>query len=268
MNSFRYLWTTFKTKWPIIKALVDRDIKDRYSAHVFGGIWAVGHPLLLMLIYLFVFNFIFKIRLGGEIDFTGDYITLVISALTVWLVIQDVLMRACQSIREQPGLVSQASFPLEVLPIKTALSSWPLLLICTGFLIIYQIATSAMPPLATLAVPFYWLLLYGFLIGAAFWLSAISVFIPDTSDIMQVIVSIGLFVSPILFVPVLVPPGLDIAFYFNPFSYVIWPHKDLMFYGHIEHPFGWLGLIVLNLLFIWGGVRTFRRLRPRFGDVL
>jgi len=82
------------------------------------------------------------------------------------------------------------------------------------------------------------------------------------------LLAIGLFVSPILFVPVLVPPGLDTAFYFNPFSYVIWPHKDLMFYGHLEHPYGWLGLIGFNILFIWGGVRTFQRLRPRFGDVL
>lgn len=268
MNSFSYLRTTLKTKWPIIKALVDRDIKDRYSAHLFGGVWAVGHPILLMLIYLFVFSFIFKVRLGGEIDFSGDYITLVISALTVWLVIQDVLMRSCQAIRSQPGLIKQASFPLEVLPIKTALSCWPLLIICTAFLIIYQLATGQTPALTSLAVPFYWVLLFGFLIGSSFWLSAISVFVPDTSDVMQVIISIGLFISPILFVPVLVPDALNTGFYFNPFSYVIWPHKDLMFYGHIEHIYGWIGLILLDILLIWGGIYTFRKLRPRFGDVL
>ena len=42
-----------------------REISDRYAGQVLGAFWAIGHPLALMGIYLFIFGCVFRMKIGG-----------------------------------------------------------------------------------------------------------------------------------------------------------------------------------------------------------
>src|SRR6267142_1991542 len=59
--------------------MAKREVTDRYAGQVFGLAWAIGHPLLLMGVYVFIFAFVFKVRVGGTADMPFDYAVYLLS---------------------------------------------------------------------------------------------------------------------------------------------------------------------------------------------
>lgn len=252
----------------LIADMTSRDIATRFSGRLFGAVWAIASPFALMAIYVAVFTFLYNVRLADVGDFRGDYTALLLSGLVPWIVIQEVVARASASLLSEPGLVRQIAFPSAVLPIRTVLAGWPMAASTTVFLLAYQAFAGPPPPLTALLLPLYWCMLALFLIGLGLLLSALAVFFRDVSEILSLVFSAGLFLSPILFIPGLTPGWLERVFYFNPFSYPIWVHKDLVFYGHIEHPIAWIGFPVLTVAFFVLGASLFRSVEGRFGEAL
>jgi lipopolysaccharide transport system permease protein len=252
----------------LIRELVAHDLRERYIAHVLGFVWHLLHPLLLVSIYVMVFSYLFRGRLDPSLA-GKDYITYAFSGLIPWLTLQEGLSRGANSVAAQPYLTRQPDFPIEVLPIKAAIGVLPTLVVLTLAFILFSFARGVELPLTMLLLPAYWLLLLGFLAGTGFILGALTVFVPDMRDILQVILAVGLFLSPILYLPAVpLPTWLEFIFVINPFSYVIWPHKDLVFYGAVVSPWAWGILLLMDFLVIDVGYRLFRHLKPRFGDAL
>lgn len=250
----------------LIIELVRCDLRERYIGHAFGAVWHILHPLLMVTIYVLVFSYLFKADLhqGGN----GDYITYAFSGLIPWLALQEGLYRGTSSITAQPYLARQADFPLEVLPIKTVLGILPTLIVLTLAFVAVCVVRGVSLPASTLLLPLYWILLIGFLIGMAYALGALAVFVPDVRDVLQVILSLGLFVSPILYLPGAAPRWLSAFFVLNPFSYVILPHKDLVFYGTVENVNVWIIFILLDVFVLVVGVMLFRHLKAVFAEAL
>lgn len=252
----------------LIVELTRRDIRDRYTGRVLGAAWSILSPLGLMAVYVAVFTYLYSARLSDFGHFRGDYTAMLISGLIPWLVIQDVLARATTSVSSQPSLVRQIAFPTIVLPIKTVLSALPLAATTTAVLLIYQFAVGPWPPFTAILLLVYWPLFALYSIGLGLLLSALAVFFRDIYDILVLIFAGGLFLGPILFVPGLAPGWLETAFWFNPFSYPIWVHRDLIFNGAITQPGAWIGFLALTGLFFLGGVKFFTGVEDRFGDAL
>lgn len=252
----------------LIMEMTVRDLKDRYISQWFGLLWSIMHPIILIVVYVGVFTFVFQVRLGDIVELPGDYTSLVISGLIPWLALQESLSRGTTCITGHGNLIKQIAFPIEILPIKSALATMPSVIMLTISLFLYNIATGTLPPATILFLPVYWIFLVGFLIGMNFLLGTIGVFMRDIKDFVQIVFTAGLFLSPILYIPGSVPGWMNIIFYVNPFSYVIWPHKDLVFYGGFVHPLAWVGLIGLNFAVLISGLILFKKLKPQFGDVL
>ena len=80
----------------IIFELAKREFTDRYVGQIFGMLWVIIHPLILMLVFMFVFVIVFKLKAQGLISISDDYATYLLSGLSAWLVIQEVLHeRSC-----------------------------------------------------------------------------------------------------------------------------------------------------------------------------
>ena len=250
----------------LVIELVRCDLRERYVGHTFGAVWHILHPILMVTIYVLVFSYLFKAKLGQSGN--GDYITYAFSGLIPWLTLQEGLSRGTNSVTAQPYLARQADFPLEVLPIKTALGVLPTLIVLTLAFVVVCAGRGVSLPATMLLLPLYWPLLLGFLIGMAYILGSLAVFVPDVRDVLQVVLSIGLFLSPILYLPGVAPSWLSVIFLINPFSYVILPHKDLVFYGAVENIYVWIALVLLDIFVLIIGVTLFRRLKGMFAEAL
>ena len=252
----------------LIWEMAKREVTERYSGQVLGVIWAVGHPLIVIAVYLFVFKYVFRMNVGGSADMPLDYAVYLLAGLIPWVTVQEVAAKATVSIKANSGLVKQAVFPSEILPVKTVLASLFSQIVSTTALIIYVLAKyQAVPWTYALALVLFALQLC-WLVGFALMLSAFGVFIRDLKDVVQVSTVIGLYLLPVFYLPSMVPEVFRPFLYVNPFSYLIWCYQDVYYFGRFEHPVAWLVVTALSVGLMVGGVRIFSRLKPAFGNVL
>lgn len=251
----------------LIWELAKRDLRDRYAGQFLGVLWAVGHPLFLMALYVLLFAYIFPVRLGTNSAIPRDFTLSILAGLIPWLTFQEVLTSSTTVIRNNGSLVKQIVFPIEVLPVKAVLASTVSQLVATGFLVAFAVARGALEWSILL-----WPILLGFQLlamsGACYLLSAIGVFVRDLKDFVQIFCAANLFLQPILYVPDHLPAAFRAVFYLNPFSYMVWCYQDLVFFGAITHPWAWIVYPVGSVGLFYVGFRLFRKMKIGFGDVL
>ena len=81
LQAFRELVLLLTRHRQLTMELARREISDRYAGQFFGLLWAIGHPLVLMLVYVFIFSFVFKVRVSGNSAISLDYSTYILSGL-------------------------------------------------------------------------------------------------------------------------------------------------------------------------------------------
>jgi len=251
----------------LVGELVRRDLKDRFAGQMLGTLWAIGHPLLLMLIYVLVFAYVFPAR-GLGID--GQPVNLsvyILAGLIPWLCFQEVLVRSPSVITGNASLVKQIVFPIEVLPIKIVLAALPAQLVATAFLVVFAAANGS-PKASFLLFPAALALQVVCMIGVAFLLAGVGAYVRDIREVITVFCAANLFLQPILYAPGQLPPALGRLLWLNPFSHVVWVYQDVFFFGGFDHPWSWVALAVAAVLLAVWGYRFFRYMKHGFGDVL
>lgn len=248
--------------------LARREIVERYLGQVFGTLWALGHPLIMMGIYVVIFTFVFKIRIGGTRDLPLDYTTYLLAGLIPWFSFQDSMNKATTVIVGSANLVKQVVFPLEVLPVKGVVASLMTQVIFLLLMMIYVLATHHALPWTYSLLPILLALQVMAMAGVAYILSAVGVYFRDIKDIVQAFSMAGMYLLPILYLPSFVPEPMRPLLYVNPFSYLIWCYQDALYYGRFEHPWAWLILVLLSVSVFVLGYRLFRKLSTMFGNVL
>ncbi len=246
--------------------MVRRDIADRYVGHFFGLFWAVGHPLIIMAVFLFLFGAVFKARTAGIFETPFGYAVYLLSGLVPFISIQEPLMRGPTAITSNIGLVRQVVFPLEVLPVKMVLASQLHLLISLAALVLYSLIVYQFLPWTYVLLPLLVFLLLILMTGLSYILASVGVFFKDTKEFVQIFIFVGLYTSPILFLPQWVPSALKPILYLNPLSYLVWCFQDVCYFGAILHPYAWLVLIVVSFAALLLGGRMFNRLKVHFGN--
>jgi homopolymeric O-antigen transport system permease protein len=243
-----------------------RDVVERQAGLAFAGFWIIGQPLLMMLVYVFVFSFIFNVRLGADDGGLG-YTAFLLAGLVPWLAFQEAISRAPTCITENRSLIKQIVFPVELLPIKLALST--LIVLAIGLacpLVLLSLAGTARP-LWWLLLPIPVLCQLLLTSGLVYMIAAAGVFIRDVGNVVQLALMIGLFAHPILYSPGMLSSWVEVAFQISPFSHVIWMYRDTVL-GSLAHPVSWIVAPAVGLIFLAFGYRMFRGLRHMFGDAL
>ena len=252
----------------LIWEMARRDISDRYAGQAFGLLWAVGHPLFMMALFVFIFAFVFKTKVGGTIQMPLDYTTYILAGLIPWMAFQESMNKSCSAITTNASLVKQVVFPLELLPAKGVLASLLPQLVSTFVLLGYVLLVHGGFSLIYLLLPVLIMLQLLAMIGLAYMFAAIGAYFRDIKDFVQMFGMAGVYLAPIVYLPEMVPTLFKPVLYLNPFSYVIWCYQDVIYFGRIEHPYAWIVFPMLSITIFVVGYRLFRKLKIGFGNVL
>lgn len=252
----------------LIWEMTKREISDRYAGQVFGALWAIGHPLVLMCIYVFVFGFVFKVRVSEGGGAPLDYTTYLLSGLIPWMAFQESMNKGSTVIVSNANLVKQVVFPTEILPVKVVIASFLTQLIFTVLLIAYVIVTHGALSFSYALIPVLFFFQILAMIGVSYILSAIGVYFRDIKDFVQIFCTAGMYVMPIFYLPEMVPRLFRPVLYFNPFSYLIWCAQDIFYFGAIKHPWSWIIFCAGSAVIFYAGYRIFRKLKVMFGNML
>ena len=270
MSSFsatQFLFGSLYKNRRLLTEMARRDISDRYAGQMLGSFWAVIHPVMIIAVYIFIFGVVFKTKVDIGVDVPGDHTLYMLSGLVAWLVAADVLGRGPTAVSAQSSLVKQVVFPVEILPVKMVLSTLPTLIIGLVGLTLYGFIAVGKGSLAFLLFPLAAIPLYLFLLGVAFALAAVGVFLKDLKDMVQMYALVGLYVAPVFYFIDWVPQSLRFIVYLNPITVFIECFHDAGYYGAVR-PLIWLAATALGLISALVGAALFARLKPYFGSYL
>jgi lipopolysaccharide transport system permease protein len=249
----------------LLGEMVRRELRERTAGQALGWFWIVAQPILTTLAYVLVFGLMFRPAVGAP---GGDQIAFLLAGLLPWIAAGDVLGRASFSIAGNPGFVKQMVFPLELLVVRLLgpfFATWGIAMLVYGG---YLAWAGIGPFWLWLALPFAVVCFAGAILGLAFAIASVGVFVRDVRDVVQLYLTIGLFISPILFPLATAPAILRWAAYCNPLTPALLVVQDVLVHGAVIHPVAWVIAPAIAILFIEMGFGLFRVLRPGMGDAL
>ncbi|PZS17408.1 MAG: phosphate ABC transporter permease [Acidimicrobiales bacterium] len=239
-----------------------RDIKVRYTQAILGAGWAVIQPLLLVAVFSVVLGRLAKIPSEGV-----PYIVFAFAGLVPWTFFSNGVAVASESLVSSSNLVSKVYFPRLVIPIGSLLAWLPDLAIASLMLLILMLAHGLIPAWTTVLLP----LLGGFAllaaVGVSLWLSALNVYYRDVRYAVPFFLQIGLFATPIVYPPTLVPPALQPLLGVDPMSGVVEGFR----WSVIGTTPNWSIVAIsgaVTVILLGSGLYYFRRMERTFADVV
>jgi lipopolysaccharide transport system permease protein len=248
--------------------MAKRELSDRYAGQAFGLLWAIAHPVFMIGLYVFIFAFVFKMKIGGTVEMPLDYTTYLLSGLVAWMSFQESMAKSCTAITANAALVKQVVFPLEILPVKGVLAALFPQVVSLVILIAYVLVTHGSLPLTYLLLPVLIVMQLMAMVGVAYILAPIGAYFRDIKDFVQLFSMAGVYLMPVFYLPTWVPELFKPVLYINPFSYLIWCYQDALYFGRFEHPWAWIVTGVLSMVVFVLGYRAFRKLKPLLGNIL
>ena len=254
----------------LLRALIWRDIQGRYRGSVLGLAWSFVNPLILLVLYTFVFTVVFKARWGaasvGE-DRT-HFAQMLFVGMVVHGIVAEVLQRAPAQIVSQPNYVKKVVFPLEILPLVAVGSALAHALAGLIVLVLAFLTLRGHVPLTAALLPIVWVPLLLMVSGAAWLLASIGVFVRDTGQLMVMVSTVLLFASPIFYPLSALPVALQPYLALNPLAWVIEQSRAVLVVGVLPD---WQGLAIwtaLSACIAAAGFALFQKTRQGFADVL
>ena len=156
----------------LIQSLVARELKARYRASVLGFFWSFITPLLLLLIYSFVFSVVLPNR-APELD---PYSLFMFCGILPWTWFASSLLESSNSLVSGGNLIKKVLFPAEVLPIVSVLANMVHFVLGLPILLIFLIYFQHVPaPMNLLWFPVVAAVQLVFTLGLALIVSALTV---------------------------------------------------------------------------------------------
>jgi ABC-2 type transport system permease protein len=208
-----------RVRWELLVGLVRKDLKVKYQGSVLGFLWSLANPLLLLVVYTFVFQVVLK---SGIPQF-GFYL---LSGLLVWNMFAGAVGTSTAAVVGNSGLVKKVRFPLSVLPLSQvgfALVHFVLQLFVLLVVMAVTGNTEFAGPQLLLAVPAIAVALL-FTVAVSFLVAGLNVRYRDTQHVVEVVLMAGFWINPIVYSVSLVKTELgDLywAYFLNPMAGVV-----------------------------------------------
>ncbi len=255
----------------LIQSLVARELKARYRGSILGFFWSFFNPLLLLLVYSFVFSYVMQAAHDPKVE---PYALFMFCGILPWTWFASSLTESAGVLISGGNLIKKVLFPAEILPIVTVLANMVHfffgLVILAGFLIWYQrplnLSELAVFPLA---IAIQLILTTAF----ALLLSSLTVHFRDIRDILANLLTFWFFSTPIIY-PYFMFTRADgsVAWQgellkLNPFTHLAITYQEILFF---KGPVGHLKLLLLlgaiSVVFFFCCYWVFDRLRDTFAE--
>ena len=252
----------------LLLKLVQREVLDRYRGSMLGLVWSFMHPLFMLLVYMFVFGIVFRIRWGVEGADDIKFGVVLFSGLIVHALFAECLVRSPGVILSNPQFVKKVVFPLEILPVVTVGVALFHMAIGLLILLLFNLVAHGTLFWTILLVPLIILPLVMMGLGVSWFLSSLGVFLRDVSHVVGILATVLLFLCPIFYPISAVPEGLQAWMYLNPLTLVVEEMRDLVIFGRLPDWSALLVYYVVALSVMIAGFWWFNRTRRAFADVI
>lgn len=176
----------------LIGVLVVRELKVRYKRSIFGMLWTLFNPLLLMVVYTVVFSTIMP-------SSVPDFAIWLLAGLLPWIFFSTALMQGMGSVLANQELIRKVRLPQAVFPLSVVGSNLInfLLSLIPLFLVMLVLGHPVTP--ALLFLPVAAAILALFASGVTIALASATVFFRDVRHLTEVLLQLLFYLSPVLY---------------------------------------------------------------------
>jgi len=241
--------------------MTEKELKARYKRTLLGILWLVANPFLQMIVIGFIFTFIIKKPIK-------NYYFYLFIGLLVWNFFSTSLIRATSSIVYERSLIKKSVFPKSVIPLSVILSNFVHFVLA---LIIFSIPVLFIDTFYLAKIPYFFyamVFLFILTIGLSLIISALNVRYRDVNFLVQAILLIWFYATPIIYTFSFIPHKLIWMWRFNPMTSIVQSFQTV--FADAASPSLTMmlinSLVILTTMFI--GIRVFQKKSRYFDDWL
>lgn len=231
-----YLWAEAQALWRsrrLLWVLTRRELQARHAGTAAGVLWAYVQPLLTVAAFYLVFDLVFAMRVGAGGADTGRShgvgVFLVVGMLP-WMAFADAVSRGMHSLLDAGAVLQKNPLPFGLFPLRSVLASvlvFAPLMVVVAALYLWGMGLGW----AALALPLLWAgqLLLSALLG--YVLAILTAALRDVAQLVAFFLSVGIYLSPILFPLHLFPEGWRWLLWFNPMAAYVLGYQAVLLEG-------------------------------------
>ena len=244
----------------LLKSNVQKEIRGKYKGSFLGVLWSFVNPLLQVLIYAIVFPFILR-------NTQENYVVFLIIGILPWTWFTTSIGQGTPCILYNAGIVKKVYFPREILPISVVTSGMINYLISFIIILIFLLVSGIGFSIYILYIPLIIIIQYILSFGILLITSAINVYIRDTEYIVNFIINMLFYATPILYSPeVFAKSPISWIFKINPLAVIITGYRDALFYKTLPN-LSSLGIVFVgSVVLLLIGIAIFRKLEKGFAE--
>ncbi len=252
----------------LIWKLAKNDFKKRYAGSYMGIVWALAQPVVTVLMYYIVFDKL--MGSPGRGDDSAPFVLFLTAGLVPWFYFTEALNSGTNALLEYNYLVKKVVFKISVLPIIKIIAATFIHVFFVFVLLVVAACYGYFPTLYTVQLIYYSICLFVFVLALCYSTCAIVVFFRDLAQIINIVLQIGMWATPILWNMDTLGPVWVTILKLNPLVYIVNGYRDAI-YGQrwfwqdfFSMMYFWIVTVVLFGL----GAAVFKRLKVHFADVL
>lgn len=254
-------------RFDLVLSFTRHELAGRYRGSFFGLLWALLTPAVMIGVYTFVFAGIFGARFGANSS-SWDYALYLFCGLLPWTAFQESVQISSTTIVAHTNLVKRVVFPLEALPVSHALAAisnqlFGIIALLAAILIVRR---EIHPTL--LWLPALLGLQLMAMIGASWFVASLGVFVRDTQQAVGLLMTVWMFLTPIIYPKTVVPERYRNFINLNPFTALVENYRRIMLEGLMPDAGGLAFFALFAVLCFFGGYFWFAKTRRNFADVI
>lgn len=244
----------------LLKSNVRKEIRGKYKGSFLGVLWSFVNPLLQVLVYALVFPFIMK-------NTQENYVIFLIIGILPWTWFITSINQGTSCILVNAGIIKKVYFPREILPISVVTSGLINFLISCIVIFFFLLFGGVGFSVYVLFVPIIILIQFIFTLGILLITSAVDVYIRDAEYIINFIVNMLFYATPILYSPdIFAGSPISWLFKVNPLSVIITGYRDALFYQVMPNLGSLFIILIVSILILLIGIAVFRKLEKGFAE--
>ena len=246
----------------LLKNLVLKDIKLKYRGSVFGFLWSLANPLLMMVVYTVAFTIILQVRSEG-------FVFSLMVGLLSWTLFASSAAMSTGAIVDNSGLLKSVLFPRAILPIATVLFNLAQYLLTIAVFLPAMMLWHHMPPSAPMLLfPVFLALQVVFTIGVALILATATAFFRDVRHLLEVTLAVLFWMTPIVYELGQVPERFQLLILLSPVSPFVVAYQQMLLHRSWPEPTVWLMASVYAIGAFAIGALLFLALEDQFMEQL
>jgi lipopolysaccharide transport system permease protein len=241
-----------------------RDIKLRYKQTIIGSLWAIIQPLLNMLIFTVIFNYLARIS-------TDDipYPVFVYTALAPWTFFIHALTKTSTCLIMDSEMITKVYFPRLIIPISVTLAAIADFFISLIVLLGLMFYFGVLPSWNMAFFPVIMAMLIATALGFGLWLSVLNIQYRDISHMLPFMTQLWFFVTPVFYPLHLIPEKWRLLFALNPLTGIIEGFRWALLGDMAPRPgLSFVVSAVTATLILVSGLYFFKWREPTFADVV